>query len=1043
MTAPTSPQPAASDGQPKKDALFLRQDSGAKIALPADGRLILGSAAGTAGLVLQGANIDEVHCALSRETPRGWSIQDLGSQSGTFVNDNRIERIDITPGDVIRLGSVELTLEDGKRTPASTPRKRTSSREFSKDALGPDKRIGGFLLQRRLGTGGMGIVWLARQESLDRPVALKLLSPRLARDAAFVARFQAEARAAAALSHPNVVVVYDVGSADGQHFLAMEFMAGGSLEDDLTSEGPLPWRDAVQALRDCAEGLVYAEERGIVHRDVKPDNLMRTNAGAVKLADLGLATSTGSETGDGRILGTPHFLAPEQAKGGAPDHRSDLYSLGATAYRLLTARNPFQGKTSRDIVRAHLTEDPLPPSAHVSGLPPELDAIVLSMLAKDPEDRPQTAAQVSAQLGALLNGGATAGRSGSKLFVGIAVALLIAAAAYFLIPKGDGPIEDDDPGLNGGNTVSQTVDGNDGATAGDTEVVESGQGGGTEDGGFFDPVSIDGTADAAVEEALDRRELRAQLALASLSPQLTPELEIVELRAIEESFQGTPTARGIAGRIATLELKMQRETEEAGNQSRAFDLAYATLAQTVGWPAAEGTGWDIGETLQSLFNTVKRPYNTTPLDPESGDEAPVDSNDLVAASDGPGADSGPDQGRAKEDPVLDSGTGDDEIGDSEGATTAEVPQAIEEIPAITAARKQLADEIVVRAIAELSGVSPQLNSALENADFELATSSMAATIARTKLPKPPESLEPARWGELVELVQVLHARGQGLTSEVATRRQAVAASEHAGLAQVIGPVGSLRDAVSANDWNASLAAIDSYATAALSPETSARAGLLATQLRGAQSAIELLIETRASGEWRRRSASLPVAGRSRPTEIKDIDATGLQLLVDNVEQKLGWSDVIPFPDAVSGLFKGRFSRTLTGAEQRSILQLLRVSAALRGAQLADQVLAPNSQSNNLNSREAEELSEVFDHANDWLEGMGLGNTNDPLIAELAQDQLAAQLLRSALEAYQESRWTQAVSDMDALLGGASDSLLVAFLSEGTDSDSSNPTQSDR
>ncbi|MFT5463321.1 MAG: hypothetical protein ACI8QS_002207, partial [Planctomycetota bacterium] len=150
-----------------------------------------------------------------------------------------------------------------------------------------------------------------------------------------------------------------------------------------------------------------------------------------------------------------------------------------------------------------------------------------------------------------------------------------------------------------------------------------------------------------------------------------------------------------------------------------------------------------------------------------------------------------------------------------------------------------------------------------------------------------------------------------------------------------------------------------------------------------------------------------------------------------------------FPDAVSGLFKGRFSRTLTGAEQRSILQLLRVSAALRGAQLADQVLAPNSQSNNLNSREAEELSEVFDHANDWLEGMGLGNTNDPLIAELAQDQLAAQLLRSALEAYQESRWTQAVSDMDALLGGASDSLLVAFLSEGTDSDSSNPTQSDR
>src|SRR5262249_31377205 len=195
--------------------------------------------------------------------------------------------------------------------------------------------------------------------------------------------------------HANVVVVYDVGEENGAHYLSMEFMAGGSLEQKLAASGPLPWKAVLGVLSDAAGGLAYAESRGIVHRDIKPANLMYSGTGTVKIADLGLATTIdaeASEAVDGRrVYGTPHFVSPEQARGEAVDHRSDLYSLGATAYRLLSGKTPFEGATTREILRALQNEAPRPLKELVPGVPDELAEVVMRLMEKQPAARYPTA----------------------------------------------------------------------------------------------------------------------------------------------------------------------------------------------------------------------------------------------------------------------------------------------------------------------------------------------------------------------------------------------------------------------------------------------------------------------------------------------------------------------------------------------------------------------------------------------------------------------------------------------------------------------------
>lgn len=263
------------------------------------------------------------------------------------------------------------------------------------------KTLGGHKLLARLGAGAVGVVYRALQVDLDREVALKLLNAEATKMPLAVASFRREAQAAGRLSHPNLVQVYNVGKDDGMHYYTMELVPGGDFEGRL-KEGPMPWQEAVAAARDCAAALAYAEEHGLVHRDVKPENLMIGAGGLVKLADLGLAATRGMLDKEA-AGGTPHFMAPEAVGKGQARHQSDLYSLGCSLYRLVTGHTVFEGTSVKEILLAHRDEDP--PTLKEAGVevPRELEELLASLLAKDPEERPEHASEVKEDLEALLS----------------------------------------------------------------------------------------------------------------------------------------------------------------------------------------------------------------------------------------------------------------------------------------------------------------------------------------------------------------------------------------------------------------------------------------------------------------------------------------------------------------------------------------------------------------------------------------------------------------------------------------------------------------
>ena len=268
--------------------------------------------------------------------------------------------------------------------------------------------VGPYLLLDILGEGGMGRVFRARHTRLGRDVALKVIRKEKLSNPQTVNRFTQEIHAAAQLSHPNVVLAFDAESAGGNLFLSMEYVEGTDLTKLVRQNGPMPIAHACDAIRQAALGLQHAHERGLVHRDIKPSNLLYTPKGQVKVLDLGLAQlgqsaaggeNAGRVTQEGFVLGTPDFLAPEQAQNsGGVDARADVYSLGATLFYLLTARVPFEAPTSTDKLIKHITE---PPPSLVSirpEIPPQLNALVHWLMAKRPEDRPQSAAQVAMAL---------------------------------------------------------------------------------------------------------------------------------------------------------------------------------------------------------------------------------------------------------------------------------------------------------------------------------------------------------------------------------------------------------------------------------------------------------------------------------------------------------------------------------------------------------------------------------------------------------------------------------------------------------------------
>ncbi|MEO6258963.1 MAG: serine/threonine-protein kinase, partial [Thermoanaerobaculia bacterium] len=308
-------------------------------------------------------------------------------------------------------------------------------------------RLGPYEIVSRIGAGGMGEVFRGRDTRLDRPVAIKVLPASLAGNEQFRARFEREAKTISQLNHPNICTLYDIGHESGTSYLVMELLEGESLADRLV-RGPLPLADVIRYGAQIAAALDRAHRAGITHRDLKPGNVVITKSGA-KLLDFGLAKSSATPvlvsvdgatehkplTQEGTILGTFQYMAPEQLAGEEADARSDIFSFGALLYEMATGRRAFEGKTRTSLIAAILEREPPPISALQPLTPPALEHVIARSLAKDPDDRWQSAHDVAAELQWIAEAGSQAGvaapiitrRRRSRAILVASVAALIGA----------------------------------------------------------------------------------------------------------------------------------------------------------------------------------------------------------------------------------------------------------------------------------------------------------------------------------------------------------------------------------------------------------------------------------------------------------------------------------------------------------------------------------------------------------------------------------------------------------------------------------------
>lgn len=306
----------------------------------------------------------------------------------------------------------------------------------------PGQQIGHYRVEHRLGEGGMGEVFLATDTRLDRQVAFKILASGFAQDPDHMQRFWQEAKLMSGMSHPNIAHLYDVGKQNGVDFIVMEFVSGEQLAKRIAT-GHLTLKEMVHYGGQIAEGLDAAHSQGIVHRDIKPANIMITDRGHVKILDFGLAktrpkprAATASRNDDTQrmtdlnvVMGTVHYMSPEQALGREVDHRSDIFSLGAVLYEMATGRPPFEGANSQETLARILTGKPEAMARFNYDVPPELDRIVLKCLEKDPEDRYQTAREIAIDLRSLLRekeaSGAHPAREQEKKAMGRITAVIV------------------------------------------------------------------------------------------------------------------------------------------------------------------------------------------------------------------------------------------------------------------------------------------------------------------------------------------------------------------------------------------------------------------------------------------------------------------------------------------------------------------------------------------------------------------------------------------------------------------------------------------
>ena len=300
----------------------------------------------------------------------------------------------------------QLLLSNRFITPSQARRIKESAKESSKGVV---EHIPGYKIIGKLGAGAMAIVYKAKQLSLDRIVAVKILPRRFSENPDYVQRFYKEGKAAAKLNHNNIVAAYDVGEAGGYHYFVMEYVEGKTLYEDLSKGKIFSEEEAIGIITQVARALAHAHARGLIHRDVKPKNIMINPAGIVKLADLGLARATDdvqlAKSEAGKAFGTPYYISPEQIRGEIDiDARSDIYSLGATFYHMVTGRVPFDASTPADVMRKHLKEPLVPPDHINTLLSAGVSEVIEVMMAKQKQERYASAEELLTDLDAVSKG---------------------------------------------------------------------------------------------------------------------------------------------------------------------------------------------------------------------------------------------------------------------------------------------------------------------------------------------------------------------------------------------------------------------------------------------------------------------------------------------------------------------------------------------------------------------------------------------------------------------------------------------------------------
>ena len=460
--------------------------------------------------------------------------------------------------------------------------------------------LGGYRLLGRLGAGAVGVVYRALQINLDREVALKVLDAEVAKRPEAVASFRHEAQAAGRLTHPHVVQVYDVGEANGRQYYTMELVAGGDLEDRLEDGGAMPWQEAVAAVRDCCRALAFAEEKGLVHRDVKPENLMVAPGGLVKLADLGLAATRGMLDQEA-AGGTPHFMAPEAiGKQSSVDHRSDLYSVGCSLYRLLTEDTVFEGSTVKEILRAHRDEEPATLREAGVSAPRELDEVLAGLLAKDPDERYQHASEVVEDLEALLE----APVGGKKTWLAIPLLAVIGIGGWIAF----GPKADD-----GDNEPERVVEYIERGGADEAELERE-----RVRAAYFEALAkpeAEGVRLAALQQFL------ADYPEAEQASEAQAEIDRLQAKPAEEVVESTPTE--------TEEERQAREALEAELASVRAALANQLFGQARG--LARGSERAAEEAMSKLASEIDREANAQFELWEGQHQTALDTQDWAAA----------------------------------------------------------------------------------------------------------------------------------------------------------------------------------------------------------------------------------------------------------------------------------------------------------------------------------------------------------------------------------------------------------------------------